>query len=253
MEATMEDIVGLIPAAGKGLRLGLPYPKELYPVIRNNHYTPIAQFVVKNLTSAGSQHIVFVINETKHQLIGYFGDGHRFGCNFSYVVQEQRGQASNSTSPGLAHALDSAYHLIQGKTVFFGMADTIVQPFNAFDCAYQASAADDDAILVLFTTDYPQKFGMVEMDQDGRVARIVDKPSKTHLTEMWGGIIWRPKFTEFLHDCVRQREIADFAQIMNYAISEGLRFRGVHIRDGVYVDLGTYDEIAELDRRFREE
>jgi hypothetical protein len=34
-----EDIIGLIPAAGKGIRLGLPYPKELYPVIRNNHYT----------------------------------------------------------------------------------------------------------------------------------------------------------------------------------------------------------------------
>src|SRR5689334_16172276 len=123
-----EEFIGLIPAAGKGVRLGLPYPKELYPVIRDNHYRPIAQFVVNNLTTAGLHHVVFVINETKHQLVGYFGNGQRFGCNISYVVQEAANGQDKSTSPGLAHALDSAYHLTQGKTVFFGMADTIMQP-----------------------------------------------------------------------------------------------------------------------------
>src|SRR5512146_2735322 len=110
-----EEIIGLIPAAGKGVRLGLPYPKELYPVIRNNHYKPISQFVLTNMTVAGVQHIVFVINETKHQLIGYFGDGHRFGCHVSYVVQETVESQDKSTSPGLAHALDSAYHLVQSR------------------------------------------------------------------------------------------------------------------------------------------
>ena len=59
----MDELIGLIPAAGKGVRLGLPYPKELYPVIRNNHYKPISQFVVDNLTNAGLKHIVFVVNE----------------------------------------------------------------------------------------------------------------------------------------------------------------------------------------------
>ena len=114
-----EEFIGLIPAAGKGLRLGLPYPKELYPIIRENHYKPIAQFVVQNLVAADIRHIVFVVNETKHQLIGYFGDGHRFDCNFSYVVQEQFTGDAQSTSPGLAHALDAAYHLSKGKNCLF--------------------------------------------------------------------------------------------------------------------------------------
>ena len=72
-----EELVGLIPAAGKGLRLRLPYPKELYPIIRDNRYKPISQYVIENLTAVPVKHIIFVINETKHQLIGYFGDGHR--------------------------------------------------------------------------------------------------------------------------------------------------------------------------------
>ncbi len=248
-----EELIGLIPAAGKGVRLGLPYPKELYPVIRDNHYKPIAQFVLDNLTTAGLRHVVFVINETKHQLIGFFGNGQRFGCHISYVVQEPANDQNKSTSPGLAHALDSAYHLTRGKTVFFGMADTIMQPRDVFARSYASAAPDDDVILVLFTTERPEKFGMVRLDQDRRALEIVDKPRKTDLTEMWGCILWRPRFTEYLHDCVNQQGISDFALIMNNAIAAGYRFRGVHIVDGTYIDLGTYDEIMEMDRRFREE
>lgn len=248
-----EEMIGLVPAAGKGVRLGLPYPKELYPVIRDNHYKPISQFVLNNLTVAGLRHVIFVINETKHQLIGYFGDGRRFGCNISYVVQEPMNGRGESTSPGLAHALDSAYHLTQGKTVFFGMADTIMQPKNVFARAYEAASPEDDVILVLFTTERPEKFGMVRLDKDNRILEIVDKPKNTDLTEMWGCIIWNAKFTEYLHDCVSRDGISDFALIMNNAIAAGLRFRGVHIVDGVYIDLGTYEEIMEMDHRFREE
>jgi glucose-1-phosphate thymidylyltransferase len=248
-----EEFIGLIPAAGKGVRLGLPYPKELYPVIRENHYKPIAQFVLDNLTIAGVRHVVFVINDSKHQLIGYFGDGHRFGCNISYVVQEANNGLEKSTSPGLAHALDSAYHLTQGKTVFFGMADTIMQPVNVFSMGFNRALPKDDVILVCFSTSRPEKFGMVQMDQNNRVLKIIDKPKETDLTAMWGCIIWRPRFTEYLHDCVRTSGISDFAEIMNNAIEEGFNFRGVHILDGVYIDLGTYEEIMELDRRYRED
>lgn len=246
------DVIGLIPAAGKGVRLGLPYPKELYPIIRNNHYKPVSRFVLDNLTQAGVQHIVFVINETKHQLIGYFGDGHRFGCNISYVVQEQADNQGKSTSPGLAHALDAAYHLTQGKIVFFGMADTIMQPRDALARAFTQANPETDVILVMFSTERPEKFGMVRLDETDRVLEIVDKPKRTELTEMWGSIIWRPRFTEYLHDCVAQG-ISDFAQIMNNAIADGMRFQGIHTVDGTYIDLGTYEEIMEMDKHFRDE
>lgn len=249
----VEEMIGLIPAAGKGVRLGLPYPKELYPVIRDNHYRPISQFVLNSLTTAGLSHVVFVINETKHQLVGYFGNGNRFGCNISYVVQESAGTQEKSTSPGLADALDSAYHLTQGKTVFFGMADTIMQPGDVFKRAFEKAAPDDDVILATFPTERPEKFGMVRTDGDGRVLEIVDKPKKTDLTEMWGCIIWRPRFTEYLHQAVSEG-ISDFALIMNTARTNGMNFRSVSMGSGAtYIDLGTYDEIMEMDRRFREE
>jgi hypothetical protein len=70
---------------------------------------------------------------------------------------------------------------------------------------------------------------------------------------MWGCIVWRPKFTEYLHARVYEQGISDFAKIMNDAIANCIKFKGVHVKDGAYIDLGTYEEIADLDRKYREE
>ncbi len=243
-----QDLIGLIPAAGKGIRLRLPYPKELYPIIRENRYKPIAQFVLENLIESGVEHTIFVINETKHQLIGYFGDGNRFGCALSYVVQEKRENDTSSKSPGLAHALNSAHHLARGKTVCFGMADTIMTPKNVFKYLIEVSSEKDEVILGVFPSDHPEKGAKVCMEESGAVTEIVDKPKETDHNHTWGCIVWKPRFTEFLNDSIAKGE-ADFADIMNSAIKAGFPFRGVFLENGTYSDLGTYDEILELERK----
>jgi dTDP-glucose pyrophosphorylase len=243
-----EENIGIIPAAGKGLRLGLPYPKELFPVIVDQRYKPISQFVLDNLTGAGVRHIVFVINSSKHHLMEFFGDGHRFGCQLSYAVQEIRPIENDSTSPGLACALDSAYHLVRGKKVFFGMADTMLKPADVFARAHIAAGPDGDydAILLLFPTDRPQDCGMVDLTEEGIVRRVIDKPGESALSLMWGGMIWRPSFTEHLHACVRNRNMFDFAAILNDGIQNGLRIGGVRVPDSTYCDIGTYDSIQQV-------
>jgi len=245
----MQDLVGLVPAAGKGLRLGLPYPKELYPIISDNRYKPVAQHVLENLVSAGARHVVLVVNETKHQLLGYFGSGRRFGCELSYVVQEPLDEATGGSS-GLAEALDAGYHLVRGKTVVFGMADTIVLPVDAFTALFDERHAAADVVLGLFETDQPQKFGMVDFDDAGVVRAIVDKPKETDLRWMWGCVLWRPRFTEFLHQSLAGKGPNDFATILNAARAAGLEQCAARIA-GSYIDVGTYDEIARLEERYR--
>ncbi len=243
-----EQIIGLIPAAGKGLRLGLPYPKELYPIIRDNKYKPVAQHVLENMTASGVRHLVFVINETKHQLMGYFASGERFGCRISYAVQEPM-TGPDGGSSGLAEALDAAYHLTAGSTVAFGMADTIITPAAVFA---ELAGEDADVVLGLFPTENPEKFGMVDVDENGDVRCIIDKPAASDLRCMWGCILWRPAFTEHLHEQVASPGPTDFATIMNAAIDAGLRIRAVEFEGGGYIDVGTYEEIASLEEEFRD-
>jgi dTDP-glucose pyrophosphorylase len=165
------------------------------------------------------------------------------------VVQEETGQAKD-TSPGLSHALDAGYHLLRGKTVAFGMADTIIQPTQVFAHMIRAMEPNDDAILALFETDEPEKFGMVDHSQE-LVREIIDKPETTHLRHMWGCILWRPSFTEHLHTCLRQRHLSDFAEIINRAILDGLVFRSLVLEEGAYIDLGTYEAIARLEQEYQ--
>jgi glucose-1-phosphate thymidylyltransferase len=242
----MENLerIGLIPAAGRGLRMGLPFPKELFPILEEGFYQPVAHFTVDRIIKADVSHIVFVINETKQQLIKYFGNGENYNCNISYVVQDMKKSFQDeSTSPGLAHALDAAYHLTKHKSVCFGMADTIMHPAMTFQAGYQSVENDTDVILCLFKTCQPEKFGMGRFDDlSGEVFTIIDKPSLTDLKWMWGSIIWGPKFTDLLHHQVDKQNNADFASILNKAISSGLNVKAVKFEDGQFIDIGTYDD-----------
>lgn len=244
-----EQLVGLIPAAGRGSRLGLPYPKELYPTIRKGKYKPICQFVLENMTTARIRNVVFVINETKLQLITYFGGGKNFNCNISYVVQED--QPTSGKSQGLSEALDSAYHLTKGKTVVFGMADTIMRPLDVFNKLLR-DVGEDDVVMGLYRTDHPERFGMVELNHAGKVSRIIDKPRASQLEYMWGCMVWKPVFTDYLNGHLKSYEISDFAEVMNNAIKEGIKFRGLKIENGIYIDIGTFRDIKKMEREFYE-
>jgi glucose-1-phosphate thymidylyltransferase len=241
------DSIGLIPAAGRGERLNFPFPKELYPIIENNHYKPVSNYILQNIVKAGVNHIVIVINDTKHQLIKYFGNGSRFGCNISYVVQEFRVDIPEITkTPGLAEAMDTPYHLTKDKIVYFGMADTIIKPVDFFETSSKHLTSDVDVILCMFHTDRKEKAGMVELGNNNIVKRIVDKPESTTLEWMWGAMIWKPIFTDFFHECIHKRNITDYAEIYNKAIESGVRFKGLGFKNGKYLDMGTYNDVLRL-------
>jgi glucose-1-phosphate thymidylyltransferase len=241
------DLIGLIPAAGKGVRLKLPFPKELFPIIKDERYMPVAQSILEQITQAGVRQVVFVINPFKQQLIEYFGTGERFNCSISYVAQELNEEHRKvSVTPGLAEAMDAGYHLVKDKLVFFGMPDTIIRPADIYKRALSALEEDQDAIFCLFKATQPEKSGMTKLAADGMILEIVDKPPKTDLTWMWGTIIWKPSYNEFMHDCITRRQIFDYGTMMNEALKAGLKFGSIKFEDGEYIDLGTMEDISRL-------
>jgi glucose-1-phosphate thymidylyltransferase len=242
-----DQLIGLIPAAGKGVRLNVPFPKELFPIIQDGRFFPVAQSILDQITYAGVRHVVFVVNPTKHQLMQYFGNGERFNCNLSYVLQEiNEEHRKTSVTPGLLEAMDAGYHLVKDKLVFFGMPDTIIKPKEIFQVAYKKLKEHHDAMFCLFKATRPQKSGMTRLNDQDEILEIVDKPVKTDLIWMWGTIIWKPSFNEFMHHCITQQQIYDYGTMMNEALKAGLKFGGVKFEDGEYIDLGTMDDVSQL-------
>jgi glucose-1-phosphate thymidylyltransferase len=255
----MEPLLGLIPAGGKGSRLApYPGPKELFPIgwqpfavngeVRRRPKV-ISQYVVESMVLAGVPQILMIVGEQKYDLLRYYGCGERFGTQIGYLFQER--------PESMLHAIDLAYSWARGGRVVFGMPDTIIYPPDAF-CRLLAQHRERaaDLSLGLFATERPEKFGMVEVDADGRVISHVDKPRQTSLTLMWGCAVWESSFTQLLHEVRLQGKAQGsemvFGDAIDAALARGMRVAGCHFADGFYVDIGTYDELIEADAKIRE-
>jgi len=251
------EIVGIIPAAGKGTRLyPFPCPKELFPIgyqdleidgSKKKRPKVISQYLVENIINAGAKKLLIILGEDKYDIMRYYGDGSRFGVEIAYLYQEQL--------YGMPFALDLAKAWINGATVLFGMPDTIIEPKDAFEkllCYHRKSQSD--LTLGLFTTDYPSKFGMVDMNQNLSINNIVDKPEKTALIYMWGCGCWSESFTKLMNDYIKLnpfsgREVV-LGDVFMYAIKVGLKVSGYAFDEGQYIDIGTIEELDLALKKF---
>lgn len=240
------EIVGLIPCAGKGTRLSLPFPKEMFPDVYSNEYRPIIMYTIEAMKRAGIKHIIFTINHRKSQLIHFLGNGKQFGLNFSFCIHPE--------PQSLPESLNEAYHLIRGKKVFFAMPDTIINPRTFIkDIIHTHNNSDNDVTLGLFKTNNPQKFAMVDF-VDEKATYAIEKPKYSTLKWMWGAMIWNPRFSENLQsyvlsskDIQRKGELLLTAS-MDKLIAEG-KVGVLPFINGNYRDLGTYEEIISWSKK----
>ena len=87
---TENQLVGIVPAAGKGTRLA-PFPcaKELFPIGFQPHTVRgiieqrpkvVSQYIIENMVEAGVNRILIIVGEGKQDVVEYYGGGSRFGC-----------------------------------------------------------------------------------------------------------------------------------------------------------------------------
>lgn len=251
----MSELVGLLPAAGRGSRLGpIPCSKEIMPLgfepvpgDDRPAWRPVTAIEshLRALRAAGAGRAVVVIGETKADVVRYVGDGDQYGLPVAYVYQRQL--------RGMPFALDLAWPWLAGATVLFAMPDTLVHPGETMGLlARQHLQSGADVTLGLFHTDTPHKFGMVELGPSGAVRGFVDKPARTALELMWGLAAWSPRFTAFLHayldglpgvgpECV-------LSDVFAAGLGAGLRIEGLRLAGSVYHDIGTPEDFQAVVR-----
>jgi len=252
-----KNIVGLIPAAGKGSRLApFPCPKELFPVGYQDYMVNgtmqrrpkvISQYLIEHIIEAGAKKVLIIVSEGKGDIMKYYGDGSDFAADIAYLYQEELN--------GMPNALNLAHNWIGDSTVMFGMPDTIIEPDTVFQSMLAAHEQDAaDVTLGLFPTSYPSKFGMVSMGDDNNVLYTIDKPKESDLQYMWGCAIWSPAFTELLSEFVSNRNGNTkenvLGDVFNLAIERKMKVKGFAAADGKYIDIGTSDELDSALKKF---
>lgn len=187
--------IGLVPCAGKGSRLGLPFSKEMFPNVYEDEYTPVITYTIAAMKKAGIKHIIFTLNPNKIDLLNFLGNGKQFDMNFTFCI--------HPIPLSLPESLYEAIHLIQDKNILFAMPDTYVQPNDFLKTLKGEHSSDINRAVTLacFLTRNPNKFGMVDFNGN-QVLEIIDKPTKSILKWMWGAMAWGPEFTNELRNFV---------------------------------------------------
>jgi glucose-1-phosphate thymidylyltransferase len=249
---SMSELIGLLPAAGRGSRLGpIPCSKEIMPLgFQPSYEASLAwkpataiELHLEALRQAGAQRVIVIIGETKADVVRYIGDGARYGLAVSYIYQQQL--------RGMPFALNLAQPWIGSATTLFSMPDTLITPVETIaHLAAQHRHNSADVTLGLFPTSTPQKFGMVAQDTDGRITNFIDKPAQTELTLMWGMAAWSPRFTDFLAADLARRPAAGpevvLSDIFAAALAAGLNIQGVTMKGANYHDIGTPEDFQSV-------
>ena len=162
---------GIILAAGKGTRLmpaTIPASKPLLPL----YDKPMIYYPLETLIRIGIKDILFIVQEEDLPIFKKtFGSGDHVGLNFSYEIQK--------IQKGIADAYFIAEEFLQGCPSVLALSDNVFLGNKYFE--YASSALDKmlktGASVFGLPVPDPEKFGVIELDQNDKIIDIVEKPA----------------------------------------------------------------------------
>jgi glucose-1-phosphate thymidylyltransferase len=231
---------GLILSGGTGTRLRpLTHTsaKQLVPVANK----PVLFYGIEAIASAGIADVgIIIAPETGGEIRAAAGDGSRFGVSIEYIEQD--------APLGLAHAVLTAEEFLGDSPFVMYLGDNLLRD-GIVELVDTFRSEEPDALILLTPVPDPENYGVAELDGDGRVARLVEKPPEPKTDLALVGVYM---FTPAIFSAARaiepsgrgELEITDAIQTL---VDGGSRV-DPHIVHGWWKDTGQVQDMLEANR-----
>jgi len=160
----------VILTAGEGSRLKpitSTCPKPMIPIAGK----PLLEHTILALKNIGIEEILLIVGYKEDLVRAYFGDGQDlFNIKIEYITQDDH--------LGTAHATGYAKDFINdGKSFLMMNGDLVVDPAVFKDITRKFEESKAKSLISLLEVDNPQNFGIISLNSEGYVEKIVEKPS----------------------------------------------------------------------------
>ncbi|MEK9619142.1 MAG: glucose-1-phosphate thymidylyltransferase RfbA [Flavobacteriales bacterium] len=229
---------GIILAGGSGTRLHpltLAVSKQLMPVYNK----PMIYYPLSTLMHAGIREILFITTPNDQPLFKHLlGDGSKLGCRFEYQIQNEPNGLAQAFVIGKQFIGNDNVALILGDNIFFG---------GGMGEKLESSIDPDGGLIFAYRVHDPERYGVVEFDNQGKAISIEEKPENPKSNYAVPGLYFYDneviKIAENLKPSARgEYEITDVNQ--EYLKSGKLQVKTLP-RGIAWLDTGTFTSLIQ--------
>jgi glucose-1-phosphate thymidylyltransferase len=224
----------IIPVAGAGTKLRphtYTQPKALIPLAGKT----ILSINVDQLHEAGINEFVFIVGYLGEKIQDYIKEKYpQLTCHFIYQNERK----------GTAHAVDLSRQIIGEDDVFIVLGDTI--------CEYniEEMLSSEWSMLGVKKVDDPRNFGVAEVDEEGFITRVVEKPSIPKSNMALVGL-YKIKDSALLFEClsriisnnIKSHDEFNLTDALECMITGGSRFKSYKVDN--WFDCGRKESLLQ--------